>query len=406
MARHEMDAAAKEIQAALQEDPTWRELVKSQKLLAKAALVKARGYDAEDAEDDDEWDAQQENDEDAEDEDEDEDQNADDPDADSGVDDERGTVGRTKKSRIKKSKGEAAEDELVRAKLRLKKAERALAAAKAEDDEDGLKAARKSRKRAEQELNRARGKLHRAKPAWVGDEDEEEEDSRRRRKTAQEWYADSEDSYFTNEDADHQEDGSYPPDGPEVADGDDTDQYSIGAHKVHSQRAMRRSYRGAPSKQALHKSMAADGRITEDLLDAAPALELIAEVLGDQQGLLAKSTRTLGRHDEVLGLMARNMIAQGKTIQQLAKSVALMERQVPNAPMSGMFPQFGVVAGGQSKKGSKLQKSKADLLLDAEDALNRGMIDANTFTAMGRAASADEAASMVPAAVQTQLGWK
>lgn len=402
-----MDAAAKEIQAALHDDPTWRELAKSQRLLAQTALVKARGYDPNDAEDESEWDDEEENNEDGLDQDEVEDQNADDPDSDSGVDDERGTVGRTKKSgRIKKSKGEAAEDELVRAKLRLKKAERDEADAQDDDDDDRLSEARKSRKRAEKELNRARGKLHRTKPAWVGDEDAEAADTRSRRKTAQEWYADSEDSYFTNEDADHQEDGTYPPDGPEVADGDDTDQYSIGAHKVRSQRAMRRSQRGAVSKQDLHKSMAADGRISEDLLDAAPALELIAEVLGDQQGLLSKSTRMLGRHDEVLTLMARTMIGQGKMIQKLTKSIAVMEHQVPNAPMFGMAPQWGVVAGGQSKKGAKLQKSKADILLDAEDAMNRGLIDSTTLTAMGRAASAEAAVSLVPAAVQTQLGWK
>lgn len=404
MARNAMDAATEEIRAALKDDPTLRELAKSNRLLANAALVKARGYDPENAEDDDEWDDEEENDEDEYDEDEDEDQDADDPDSDSGIDDERGTVGRTKKSRrIKKSKGEAAEDELVRAKLRLKKAEKDEDEA---EDEDERRQARKSRKRAEKELNRARGKLHRAKPAWVGDEDEEAEDSRRRRGTAQEWYRDSEDAYFTNEDADHEEDGSYPPDGPEVADGNDTDQYTIGAHKVRSQRAMRRSRQGVPSKQALHKSMAADGRLTEELLDAAPALELIAEVLGDQQGDLAKSAQMLGKHDRILGALAQTVVAQNKVLHKMAKSLAVVEHQVPSSPMFGMPPAFGVVAGGQSKKGAKLQKSRAEVLLEAEDAMNRGLIDGATYTAMGRAPSTEDAVGLVPPVVQAQLGWK
>lgn len=399
-----MDDAAAEIRAALQDDPAFRELAKSHRLLAQTALVKAKGYDPEDAEDDDEWDAEEENDEKDLDEDEDEDQNADDPDANSGVDDLRGT---TKKSRVKKSRrksAEDAEDDLVRAKLRIKKAERAEEDA---EDADDIAKARHARKMAEKDLNRARGKLQRAKPAWVGDEDAEAADSRSRRKTAQKWYAEDEDAYFTNEDADHEEDGTYPPDGPEVADGDDTDQYSIGAHKVRSQRAMRRSQQGLPSKERLMKSIAEDGRITEDLLDAAPAIEMIAELLGDQANTLAKSARMLSKHDQVLGLLARGVVAQGKVIQKLAKSVAVMEHQVPGAPMFGMPPAFGVLAGGkEAKRGNKLQKSRSDVLLDAEDAMARGLIDSNTLTAMGRAQSVDDMVGMVPAAVQTQLGWK
>jgi hypothetical protein len=142
------------------------------------------------------------------------------------------------------------------------------------------------------------------------------------------------------------------------------------------------------------------------LLDAAPALELIADILGDQQGYLAKSAQTLSKHDQLLTALGRTVVAQNRVIQKMAKSLAVMEHQVPGAPMMGLPPQWGVAVGGRDKKGTRLQKSKADILLDAEDAMNRGLIDPNTLTAMGRAQSAEEAVGLVPAAVQTQLGWK
>ena len=400
-----LSAAAAEIQAALQDDPTFRDLTKSMRNLSKAALVKARGYDPEDATDEDEWDEEEENDEDDLDEDEDEDQDADDPDAHSGIDDERGTA---KSRRVAKSRRQKAEAELKRAQARLRKAAKEEENAEDDDDEERLEEARKSRRRAEKELNRARGKLKRAKPKWAGDEADFDEDEDEREDDIQDWYADHEDSYFTNEDADHEEDGTYPPDGPAVADGDDTDQYTIGAHKVRSQRAMRRSRRGVPGKEQLMRSMAQDGRITEDLLDAAPALELIADILGDHQGYFAKSAQTLTKHDRILVALAQGMLAQGKVMQKLAKSVAVMERQVPSAPMMGLMPPFGVLAGGKesTKRGGKLQKSRAELVIDAEDAMNRGLIDAPTFQAIGRATSVEEAMALVPGAVRTELGWK
>lgn len=409
-----IDRAAWEIAADVDStDPTIRELAKSQRLLAKAALVKAKGYDREDDEDEDEIDAQQEDDHDEYDEEEDEDQDPDNPDLGSGVDDLRGVVGSPKKHRrayaekSKRRRAEEAEDALVRAKLRLKKAERAERDAEEDGDDERLEEARKSRKAAERELHRARGKLRRARPAWAGDEEDFEAEGRRRRDDFEDVYAEGEDSYYTNEDADHEEDEVVPPDGPAVADGDDTDVYTIGAHKVRSQRAMRRSRQGLRTKQDLYKSVAEHGRITEDALDAAPALEELLDILGEQQELLAKSVRGLSRTDRVVRALAEVAVTQNRAIASLKKSVDAVLAQPVTGPMPGLLPSFNVLAGGKDRsKGRKLQKSRQDLLLDAEDALNRGLIDTETFQALGRVGTVDEMVNLMPAPVRQQLGWQ
>ncbi len=416
--RTRIDQAAAELAAEFSGSAgdTLRELAKSNRLLAKAALVKARGYDEEDEEFEDEVAEQQEDDHDEWDEEEDEDQDPDNPDLGSGEDDLRGVVGQKKKGRAAKSRRtaksrrrededdeEQAEDELVRAKLRLKKAERAEDEA---EDADERREARKSRKRAERELNRARGKLRRAKPAWAGDEEEEAEDHGRRANDWDDVYAEGEDSYYTNEDANHEEDEIVPPDGPDVADGDDVDQYTIGAHKVHSKRAMRRSQRGVPGKEALYRSVAQNGRITEDLLDAAPALEEIVELLGAQQSYLAKSDRRMATQDRVIQALAANAVTQNRAIQKLAKSLneVLSQPQTQQTPW-GLPPQLGVLAGGKDKGKGKLQKSRQDLLSDAEDAMQSGMLDAETFQAMGRVQTPQEIVDLAPAPLRQQLGW-
>lgn len=406
-----IDRAAAQIAAELGRDPIMQELVKSQRDLAKAALLKARG--ADNAEDLEEWDEEQEDDHDEYDEEEDEDQNPDNPDLGSGVDNLRGVVGSPKKHRgVTKSRKDAedAEDELVRAKLRLRKAERDEADADEAEDEERRMQARKSRKAAEKALNRARGKLRRAKPAWVGDEDEEAADSRRRQNDWDDVYADGNDSYYTNEDADHEEDELVPPDGPEVADGNDTDVYTIGAHKVRSQRAMRRSRVG--TREDLVKSLAADPRISEDLLDAAPAFEAVLDILGTQQDVLAKSLPALRRENAHLKAALRaviaNMATQNRAIGQLTKSMqTVLAQPGQQQPMWGVPPQFGVLAGGkEAKKGAKLQKSRQDLMLDVEEGLRRGLVDSDLMQAVGRVGSVDEILQIVPGPVQQQLGWR
>lgn len=420
--RNSIDRAAAAITAEFNgsTSDTLRELAKSNRLLAKAALVKARGYDEDDDEFEDEVAAQQEDDHDEWDEEEDEDQDPDNPDLGSGEDDLRGVVGKKKKGRAAKSRRTAksrrreddddgdddedkAEDDLVRAKLRLKKAERAEDEA---EDADDRREARKSRKRAERELNRARGKLRRAKPAWAGDEDEEADDARRRANDWDDVYAEGEGSYYTNEDANHEEDEIVPPDGPDVADGDDADNYTIGAHKVHSKRAMRRSQRGVPGKDALYRSVAQNGRITEDLLDAAPALEEIVELLGTHQSYLAKSDRRAASQERVFQALAANAVTQNRAIQALTKSLnqVLSQPQVQQTPW-GLSPQLGVVPGGKDKSRGKLQKSRQDLLSDAEDAMQSGMLDAETFQAMGRVQTPQEIVDLAPAPLRQQLGW-
>lgn len=413
-----IDRAAADIAAEWETpDGTLRELAKSNRLLAKAALIKARGYDDDDDEFEDEVAAQQEDDHDEYDEEEDEDQDPDNPDLGSGKDDLRGVVGRRKKGRrddddaLERSRrrkaAEKAEDDLVRAKLRLKKAQREEDEAEADADEDRLEEARESRQRAEKALNRARGKLRRAKPAWVGDEDDEEADHRRRANDWDDVYAEGEDSYYTNEDANHEEDEIVPPDGPDVADGDDVDQYTIGAHKVHSKRAMRRSRQGVPGREALYRSMAQDGRITEELLDAAPALEAIAELLGDQQDYLAKSAGRLTRQEGIVRALAANAVTQNKAIQRLAKSLDQVLRQPQTGPMWGLPPALGVVPGGKTSAKTKIQKSRTALLSDAEEAMAQGLLDAETFQAMGRVGdNPDAIMELAPAPLRQQLGWK
>ncbi len=406
-----IDRAAAEIQAELRptQDPTLMELAKSNRFLAKAALIKAAR--AGDAEDIGEWDSEQDDDHDEWDEEEDEDQDPDNPDLGSGVDNLKGTVGSPKKGRTEKSrrnkKAEDAEDELVRAKLRLKKAERMEREADDDEDDEKLEEARKSRAAAEHALNRARGKLRRAKPAWAGDEAEFDDARKKRSDDFEDVYADGEDSYYTNEDANHEEDELVPPDGPGVADGDDTDAYTIGAHKVRSQRAMKRSQRGIPSKEALYKSAAEDGRITEDLLDAAPALEALVELLGDQQDYLAKSFRGQAQTDKMVRMLAQGMVTQNRVIAKLAKSVDAMasQPQVQNTPW-GMSPQLGILAGGKSTKSQRLAKSRADLLSDAEDAMGAGQLDGETFQAMGRVQTPEEIIALAPAPLRNALGWK
>jgi len=422
--RNSIDRAAASLAAEFNDSTTGdtlRELAKSNRLLAKAALVKARGYDGEDDAFEDEVADQQEDDHDEWDEEEDEDQDPDNPDLGSGEDDLRGVVGKKKKGRAAKSRRtaksrrraeedggedddeEKAEDDLVRAKLRLKKAERAEEEAEDAEERDE---ARKSRRRAEKELNRARGKLRRAKPAWAGDEEEEADAARRRANDWDDVYADGEDSYYTNEDANHEEDEIVPPDGPDVADGDDVDQYTIGAHKVHSKRAMRRSRPDVPSQDALYRSVAKNGRITEDLLDAAPALEEIVELLGAQQSYLAKSDRRSAMQDRFIQALAANAVTQNRAIQKLTKSLnqVLSQPQLQQTPW-GLSPQLGVLTGGKDKAKGKLQKSRQDLLGEAEDALQSGMLDADTFQAMGRVQTPQEIVDLAPAPLRQQLGW-
>ena len=407
MPKSALDRAAEQIAAELQQDPTMQDLMKSQRYLAKAALIKAAGNQ----EDLDEWDDEQDDDHDEYDEEEDEDQDPDNPDLGSGVDNLRGVVGSPKKHRgVTKSRKahEQAEDELVRAKLRLHKARRAEADADEAEDEDGFEKARQARKAAEKALNRARGKLQRAKPAWVGDEDTEAGDSRRRANDWDDVYADGNDSYYENEDANHEEDEIVPPDGPDVADGHDTDVYTIGAHKVRSKRAMRRS---VGTKDDLVKSLAQDPRISEDLLDATPAFETILDVLGTQQDVLAKSLPALRRDNQqlraVVQLLLKNAATQNRAMGQLSKSVqTLLKQPGPEQPMWGVPPQFNVLAGGQSKtKGQKLQKSRQDLVMDVEEGLRRGLVDSTLSQAVGRLATADEIYHVVPGPVQHQLGW-
>lgn len=402
-----LDRAAAQIAAELGQDPTMQELVKSQRYLAKAALVKAAGN----AEALEEWDDEQEDDHDEFDEEQDEDQDPDNPDVGSGVNGLRGVIGSPKKHRgvtkSRKREDEKAEDELVRAKLRLRKAERDEDEAEDEEERDE---ARKSRRSAEKALNRARGKLHRAKPAWVGDEDEEADDSRHRKNDWDDVYADGNDAYYENEDANHEEDEIVPPDGPDVADGNDTDVYTIGSHKVRSQRAMRRSQVG--TKQDLVKSMAQDPRISDDLLDATPAFEAVLDILGEQQDILAKSLPAMARENARLkafikALMA-NAATQNRQMGALAKSVRALAAQ-PGAqqPQWGVPPQWGVLAGGKDgKKSAKLQKSRQDLVMDVEEGLRRGLVDSDLMQAVGRLGSPDEIYQLVPGPVQQQLGWK
>ncbi len=402
-----LDRAAAQIAAELGQDPTMQELVKSQRYLAKAALVKAAGN----AEALEEWDDEQEDDHDEFDEEQDEDQDPDNPDLGSGVNGLRGVIGSPKKHRgvtkSRKREDEKAEDELVRAKLRLRKAERD---EKEAEDEEERDEARKSRREAEKALNRARGKLRRAKPAWVGDEAEEAGDSRRRKNDWDDVYADGNDAYYENEDANHEEDEIVPPDGPDVADGNDTDVYTIGAHKVRSQRAMKRSQVG--TKQDLVKSMAQDPRISEDLLDAAPAFEALLDILGEQQDVLAKSLPAMRRENAqlrtILKAVIGNMVTQNQAIGQLSKSLQTLAAQpAATQPMWGVPPQFGVLAGGkEGKKGAKLQKSRQDLVMDVEEGLRRGLVDSDLMQAVGRVNSPEEIYQIVPGPVQQQLGWR
>ncbi|MDA8345000.1 MAG: hypothetical protein M0Z66_05905 [Thermaerobacter sp.] len=416
--------AAEEIRAAAGDDQVLQDLAKSQRALAKAAA--RRGYDPEDEEFEDEVGAQQEDDHDEFDQEEVEDQDPDNPDLGTGVDDLRGVAGARKRRGVKKSgrrRHEEAEEHLMRARRRLRKAEKDEEEAERDRDGERLDEARKSREKAEHELERARGnmrKLHEElerarknnvtedRPAWAGDEQEYENDGRRRRKTAQEWYSDSEDAYYTNEDADHEEDGEVPPDGPDVADGNDTDQYTIGSHKVRSNRAMRRSQRGIPGKRDLYKSVADRGRISEDLLDAAPALEELLEIIGDQQDTLRKSASIVARQDAVLGALAKTVVQQGKVLVALHKSVTAMASQPVTGPAFGVPPQFGVLFGGRGKDGKpgdRLQKSRQDLMVEAEEGMRQGLIDSRTYNAIGRAQSAEEIVQIVPPQTRKALGW-
>ncbi|MCL8207205.1 MAG: hypothetical protein K6V97_03905 [Actinomycetia bacterium] len=420
----DLDQAAREIAAELNPEPALRDLAKSQRMLAQA-FAKSRGYDPALDEEEDEISAQFEDDHDEYDQEEDEDQDPDNPDLGSGIDDLRGVVGSPKKHRrayAEKSRRrhpvEEAEERLMRARERLRRAAEAERDAEEADDADRLEEARKRREAAEHELERAR-KVHRAvlerarknnvpedRPAWAGDEAEFEGDRRRRQRVADEWYSDAEGAYFTNEDADHEEDAAVPPDGPDVGDGDDTDVYTIGAHKVRSARAMRRSRR-VMSREDLYKSVAARGRITEDTLDAAPALEELLEILGDQQDLLAKSVRHLDRQDDRIHVLARAVYAQGRALQQFGKSLqAVLKQPVMDPTKIGFPPGFNVLLGGQAKKTSKLQKSRQDLIVEAEQALRAGLIDVNQFQTIGRLGTPEEIVAAVPEPVARQLGWK
>ena len=423
-----IDRAAQEI-AALTGDTgaALRDLTRAQKHLTRTVLLRSRrGADPENEEDEDEIDDEQEDEEDLRDEEEDEDQDPDDPDDDTGIDDLRGTAGapkRTRKSRrVRRSrKEEDAEERLARARARLRKAERDEDEAEDDHDDDRLEEARKSREKAEHELERARRhvkKVHedleRARhndtpedrPAWAGDETEFRGDRRRRRRTADEWYSDSEDAYFTNEDADHEEDGTYPPDGPDVADGDDEDQYTIGAHKVRSERAVRRSRRGVPGRQDLFRAVGARGRVTEDLLDAAPALEEVLEIMGTHQDTLAKSVRHLQRQDATVAALAQAVHAQGKVLGALTKSFAAYLAQPQVAAMSGFPQQLGVITGGRQRRGDqKLQKSRQDLLVEAERGLQSGVLDATTFQTLGYQATPEAIVAAVSPDQARALGW-
>lgn len=426
----ELEQAAADIRQAVQDDPVLRDLAKSQRALARAAALRRaqKGYDPELEEFEDEIDAQQEDDHEEFDMEADEDQDPDNPNVGSGIDDLRGVVGSPKKHRrafkskarrrpdLSEDEEEAAELRLLHALERLHKAEDEEADAEEAGEEDRLEEARRRREHAEHELERARRHLRHVhvalerarkndvpedRPAWAGDEAEFEGTRRRRQRTADEWYSDAEGAYFTNEDADHEEDAGFPPDGPDVGDGDDTDVYTIGAHKVRSARAMRRSRRAIPSKEALYKSLAADGRITEDMLDAAPALEALLEVVGDQQDVLRKSAASLTRQDRVLAQLAQTVIRQGRVLGALYKSVQAMARQPVVDPS-----RFGVFVFPGGKRGRELKKSRAEILTDAEQAMRQGLIDPQTYDAIGRAQSVEEILQLVPAPVQQQLGWR
>ncbi len=412
-----LDRAARALEAELADrapgDPTLTELAKSQRLLARTTLLKARrGTDPDEDREEDDIDAESENDEDARDQDEVEDDDPDNADPDSGVDDARGVA------KARTAKARAA---VKTAQARLKKAEEDEESALDDDDDERLERARRRRESAEDSLDRARSRLRRAKPAWAGDDATTAKTAKERRDAFEDVYADGNGAYYTNEDADHEETEIVPPDGPEVADGNDRDVYTIGAHKVRAERAVRRSYAAQPpTGEALAKSLAADGRLTEDLLDASPALEAIADVVVAQQSVLAKSQAVQTAHARLLrahlqngALQNRALSDQSQRVGSLEKSMRRLEKKLDAvlqqpvvSPMGGMPPGLSVVrASAGATAPTKLAKSRADLLVDAEEALGRGDLDPKLFAQISRLTDAESIRAAVPAATRKALNW-
>ena len=353
-----LDRAQRELEAELRDGgspPAVEELARSQRLLAEA-LNKSkrlrRAADEAEDEEEDEVSEQQEDDEDEEDEEEDEDQDPDDPDEGTGRDDLRGTVGRKK--------------------------------------------AAKSRRRRE---------VRKARPKWAGDEEDEDEEDDEREDAFEDVEAGGNGAYagrgrkgyYRNEDANHQEDEEVPPDGPDVADGDDEDVYTIGAHKVHSERAMRRSKK---SREAVYRSFARVPGAGE-AIEAEPFLANLVDTTATLAERLEKSARSQGETRDLVRALIPAVATLSKAVAKLSKDMEIVKSQ----PVTSGTPWGVPVFSGKPKKGATpLAKSRADLIATAEGLLRSGQMDSRTFQALGGAVTAEDMAAILTPDQRQALG--
>ncbi len=359
-----LDRAQRELEAELRgsdSQPAVEELARSQRLLAEA-LNKSkrlrRAADEAEDEEEDEVSEQQEDDEDEEDEEEDEDQDPDDPDEGTGRDDLRGTVGRKKKGHAEKSR----------------------------------RPVRKSR------------------PKWAGsDEDEDEEDDEREddfedvQAGGNGAYAGKgKKGYYRNEDANHEEDEEVPPDGPDVADGDDEDVYTIGAHKVHSERAMRRSAK-AKAREAVYRSFS---RVpgAEEVVEAEPFLANLVDTTATLAERLEKSARSQGETRDLVRALIPAVATLSKAVAKLSRDMELVKSQ----PVTSGTPWGIPLMRSQSakgKKGAPLAKSRGEILSNAEGLMRSGQMDSRTYQALGGAITVEDMSELLTPDQRRALGF-
>ena len=375
----ELGRAERELEEALgttSRAPAVEELARSQRLLAEALnksgrLRRSEDEDGEEPEEEDEVDEQQEDDEDEDedDEEEDEDQDPDDPDEGTGRDDLRGTVGR--RPRANKSR----------------------------------RRAEKSRRRRKDDLRQSR----RGRPKWAGDEDDEDDDER------EDDFEDVEAAgngayagrgrkgYYRNEDANHEEDEVVPPDGPDVADGDDEDVFTIGSHKVHSERAMRRS--GRRGREEVYRSFA---RVpgAADAIEAEPYLAALVDSVGGLAERLEKSARVTAADRQLLRALASGVSTLSKAMAQLTADVQLIKSQPQTGIPWGTLPPRTTGSAMGGKKGSVLAKSRSDVIANAEGLMRSGRMDSRTFQAIGSATTVEDMAALLTPEQCEALGIK
>ena len=399
--------AERELEAALRGsggdgDGAVQDLARSQRVLTEELRRSRRmrkATDPEIPEEEDEVDEQQEDFGDPLDEEAVEDQDPDDPDEGTGLDDVRGTVGRRKNNSRQRSRRRKERDhETLEASRRRKQDEDD---DDEDDDDDDEEEMERSRRR--------RDRLNRARPRWagrdeaLGDDDEDEEDDEDRDEEFRDVYARGHRSYLRNEDANHEEDERVPPDGPDVADGDDEDQYTIGSHRVHSERAMRRS-RG--SREKVYRSFA---RIpgAEDAISAEPFLaELVDQVAAVREELRKSRAATEAAYRHAAA-QSRVIASQGRVIARLHADMQLVKAQPVTAGTPWGVPLMPRPQGQGNRGGRQaaaLTKSRVDIITGAEQLLRSGRMDSQTFQALGSAATAEDVAALLTPEQQQALG--